>query len=39
MPPSKDDLALLEERGLITMNEGEPVLTEAAANSGLGSTQ
>ena len=30
MPPSNDDLALLEERGLITMNDGDPVLTDAA---------
>jgi hypothetical protein len=30
MAPSSDDLALLEQRGLITMNDGEPVLTEAA---------
>ena len=30
MPPSNDDLALLEQRGLITVNDGEPVLTDAA---------
>jgi hypothetical protein len=30
MPPSNDDLALLEQRGLITMNDGEPALADAA---------
>jgi hypothetical protein len=30
MPPSNDDLALLEQRGLITMNDGAAALTEAA---------
>jgi hypothetical protein len=30
MPPSNDDIALLEERGLITTNDGEATLTEAA---------
>jgi hypothetical protein len=30
MPPSNDDLALLEQRGLITVNDGAPALTEAA---------
>ena len=29
-PPSNDDLALLEQRGLISMNDGEPVLTDLA---------
>jgi hypothetical protein len=28
--PRSNDLALLEQRGLITMNNGEPVLTDAA---------
>ena len=27
-PPGNDDLALLEQRGLISMNDGEPVLTD-----------
>lgn len=26
MAPSSDDLSLLEQRGLITMNDGEPLL-------------
>jgi hypothetical protein len=30
MPPDNDDLALLGQRGLITMNDGEPLLTDAA---------
>ena len=30
MALSSDDLALLEERGLITMNDGEPELMDAA---------
>jgi hypothetical protein len=30
MPPSSEDLALLEERGLFTTNDGEATLTEAA---------
>jgi hypothetical protein len=30
MPPDNDDLALLEQRGFITLNDGEPVLTDAA---------
>jgi len=41
MPPSDDDLALLEQRGLITLNDGEPMLTDAAnsvldRNGGIG---
>jgi hypothetical protein len=35
MVPRSDDLALLEQRGLITMDNGDPVLT-AAANSVFG---
>ncbi len=30
MAPSSEDLALLEKRGLITMDDGEPVLAEEA---------
>ena len=30
MPPSSDYLALLEQRGLITVNDGEAALTETA---------
>ncbi|MEH6952940.1 hypothetical protein V4R08_17030 (plasmid) [Nitrobacter sp. NHB1] len=30
MVPRSDDLALLEQRGLVTMSEGEPALTDAA---------
>ena len=30
MKPSDDDLALLEQRGLITMNDVEPLLTDEA---------
>jgi hypothetical protein len=29
MVPNDEDLALLEQRGLITMDHGEPALTEA----------
>ena len=30
MPPSSDDLALLEQRGLISMDDDKPVLTDLA---------
>lgn len=30
MAPGNDHLALLEQLGLITMNDGEPLLTDAA---------
>ena len=30
MAPNREDLALLEQRGLITMDDGELVLTDAA---------
>jgi hypothetical protein len=36
LAPSSDDLALLEHLGLITMENGKPVLTDAA-NSVIGS--
>ncbi|MCV0387414.1 MAG: hypothetical protein K5821_13475 [Nitrobacter sp.] len=31
--PSSDDLALLEQLGLVTMENGQPVLTDAAKSA------
>ena len=36
MAPNREDLALLEQRGLITMDDGERVLTDAANSPGAG---
>jgi hypothetical protein len=33
MVPHEDDLALLEQRSLITMGDGEPALTEAGRSA------